>query len=429
MSLISKIFNSQQPCSLQPEPITAAVLKQLIPIRNINEDELIAFASENKSEVYAANTILFKNGEQNSSILYLLEGKVQVAVEGGESYEIGSDSAKANFPLSSGRQYNGTAVALTDVRVLRVSSRIMGPTTPRKSVAEFSDLLAEIEVPEEVRSSRLYEAFCEYYGQEHPTLPTMPDIATKLRKALNEDVPINKVVDIVQLDPAIAAKLIQVGNCPLYVASEPITSCRDAVVRLGLNATRTLVTSMTLKQLFKCKTVAIKQNARKRWQQSVQLSCLCFVLASETKTVNPEDALLAGLICDIGMIPFLQFADNFPADFFEPNEIDLVAPHIMGPAGSFLLDKWEFTEPLVSIPQNSENWYYDSSEEINLTDVVILSKLHSYIGTSTMANLPPINAIPACSKLADGTLSPEHSLNVLHNAKDRVREAFSIFSA
>ncbi len=422
------MFSGQQTCSLEPEPITVATLKQLIPIRNINDDELNAFALENKSEVYAAKTTLFKSGEQGSSVLYLLDGQIQVTVEGGESYEIESNSAKANFPLSSGRQHSGTAVALTDVRILRVSNRIMRSTTPRKSVAEFGDLLAEIELPEEVRKSRLYEAFCQYYGQEHPTLPTMPDIATKLRKALNQDVPINKVVDIVQLDPAIATKLIQVANCPLYIAAKPVTSCRDAVVRLGLNATRTLVTSITLKQLFKCKTIAIKQKALKRWQQSVQLSCLCFVLASETKTVNPEDALLAGLICDIGMIPFLQFADNFPSDFFELNEIDLVAPYIRGPAGSFLMDKWEFSEPLASIPQNSENWYYDTGEEINLTDVVILSKLHSYIGTSTMTNLPPINAIPACSKLADGTLSPEHSLNVLHHAKDRVKEAFSIFN-
>jgi len=422
------MFSGQQTRALEPEPITVASLKQLIPIRNIHDDELNAFALENKSEVYAAKSILFKINEQASSALYLLEGQVQITVEGGESYKIESDSAKANFPLSSGRQHSGTAVALTDVRILRVSNRIMGSTTPRKSVVEFGDLFAEIEAPEEIRKSRLYEAFFQYYGQEHPTLPTIPDIASKLRKALNEDVPISKVVDIVQLDPAIATKLIQVANCPLYIAAKPVTSCREAVVRLGLNATRTLVTSITLKQLFKCKTIAIQQKSRKCWQQSVQLSCLCFVLASETKTVNPEDALLAGLICDIGMIPFLQFADNFPSDFFEPNEIDLVAPYIRGPAGSFLMDKWEFNEPLVSIPQNSENWYYNTDEEINLTDVVILSKLHSYIGTSTITNLPPINSIPACSKLADGTLSPEHSLNVLHHAKDRVKEAFSIFS-
>ncbi len=427
MSLISKIFSGEKACSLHPEPISVATLKQLIPIRNINEDELTAYTQDNQSEVHAAKTILFKGGEQDSSILYLLEGRVRVDVEGGESYEIEAESAKANFPLSTGRKHSGTAIALSDVRVLRVSNRIMGSTSPTKTTLDFADQINALEIPEEVKSSRLLESFCQYYGQEHPSLPTMPDIATRLRKALANDVPIDKVVDIVQLDPAIATKLIQVANCPLYVATKPVTSCRDAVIRLGLNATRTLVTSITLKQLFTCNKIPIKQKARLAWQQSVNLSCLCFVLASESASVNPEDALLAGLICDIGMIPFLQFVDNFPTEFYEPDEIDLIAPYICGPAGHFLLKKWDFSEELILIPQESQNWYYDSSDKLNLTDVVILSKLHSYIGTPSMAKLPPINSIPACSKLPDGTLSPEHSLNVLHLAKDRVKEAFSIF--
>ncbi len=429
MSLISKILSNQKSCSLHPEPISVATLRQLIPIRNIHEDILIAYTLDHQSEVYAAKTVLFKGGEQDSSVLYLLEGRVKVAVDGGESYEVEAESAKANFPLSTGRKHSGTGIALTDVRVLRVSNRIMGSTSPTKSTLDFADQLANLEIPKDVKSSGLFESFCQYYDQEHPSLPTMPDIASKLRKALADDVPIDKVVDIVQLDPAIATKLIQVANSPLYVATKPVTSCRDAIIRLGLNATRTLVTSITLKQLFKCKKISIKQKARIQWQQSVNLSCLCFTLASESKIVNPEDALLAGLICDIGMIPFLQFVDNFPDEFYDPGEIDLVAPHIRGPAGSFLLQKWEFSEELIDIPRQSENWYYDSNDQLNLTDVVILSKLHNYIGTPKMASLPPINAIPACSKLPDGTLSPEHSLNVLHNAKDRLQEAFSIFSA
>lgn len=45
------------------------------------------------------------------------------------------------------------------------------------------------------------------------------------------------------------------------------------------------------------------------WKNSVYVSSLSFVLADESGSINPEDALLAGLVCDIGIVPLLHFAE------------------------------------------------------------------------------------------------------------------------
>lgn len=435
MSLISRIFTSPEasPSSGPGTPdvtteISIETLKQLIPIRNIEEDQLNAFASEVRAEIHPAGSVLFKSGDNDDTVLYLLDGSVEIGTDCGQTYTIDADSAKARFPLSSGRQHTSTARSQSRTRVLRVSSRIMASSDTPDTDSGFASVISRLKLPPEIRENRLFEAFCQHFSQDEPNLPTLPDVAQKLRRAVAQDQSLEQIVKIVQLDTSIAAKLVQVANSPLYLARNPVKNCREAVLRLGLNATRNLVTSISIKHLMRCKDREIRQRMKSLWKQNANLSCLCFVLASETRTVNPEDALLAGLVSDIGLIPFLQFADNFPSELSQSEDLDLIAPIIRGPAGAFLLQRWDFAEEFITLPELAENWYYPGSDQLDLADIVILSKLHSYIGTPRMAELPPINSIPACSKLKDGTLSPEHSLNVLHNAKDRIRDTMSIFS-
>jgi HD-like signal output (HDOD) protein len=439
MSLISRIFQTHPKDSAQrargskgsgikSEEIGLDVLKTLIPIRSIGEEELAAFAAHSKSEIFSDKSVLFESGDQDDSVLYLLEGTVRLETECGKTYLVDAHSAKARFPLSSGRQHNATATAQGDVSVLRVSNRVMISNEKPNTADSILKLLEEADIPDEIRNLRIFDAFCQHLAQENVNVPVLPDIANKFRRAIAQDLSIDRLVDIVQLDASIATRLVQVANCPLFIAKERISNCRDAIIRLGLNATRNLVTTLSIRNLFNCKHKDIRKRLKGLWKQSTHLSCLSFVLATETKAVNPEEALLAGLIADIGLIPFLQFVDNFHQKLYEPEEIDKIAPYIKGISGSYLLRKWDFPDELVAIPQVAENWYHDGGDTLTLADIVILSRLHLYIGTPKMAELPAINAIPACSKLEDGTLSPEHSLNVLHQAKDRIREALAILS-
>ncbi|MCI0653064.1 MAG: HDOD domain-containing protein [Methylococcaceae bacterium] len=440
MSLIARIFSTNQKVSVQPAPVSTGrplvsevididILKTLIPIRSIGDEELNAFAADNKSEVFPAGSVLFESGEQDDSVLYLLEGTVRMETDCGTSYLVDAHSAKARFPLSSGRQHGATAYAQGDVSVLRVSNRVMALNEGPRQTDSLLKTLQQADIPDEVHNLRLFESYCQHLAHDKIKIPMLPDVAVKLRKAIAQDLPIDRLVDIVQLDASIASKLIQVANCPLFLAKGRVSNCRDAIIRLGLNATRNLVISLSIKHLINCKHKEIRQRLKDLWQQSAHLSCLSFVLAAETKQVNPEEALLAGLIADIGLIPFLQFVDNFPKELYEPEDVDKISPYVKGPSGRYLLAKWDFPNELAAIPDVSENWYHDQGERLQLADIVILSRLHRYIGTPKMAELPAINSVPACGKLEDGTLSPEHSLNVLHQAKDKIRETLTILGS
>ena len=403
------------------EKIRLEQLKRFIPIRSLSEDKLESFALENKSELFSAGEILFSINEATDSIIYLLKGSVSLSDDNGKTYEVEATGPKSKFPLSSGLKHTTTATAKSDISILRVSQKIMSLNSEKQQ--DF-----ELTIPFKLQDNRLLQSFALHFHDNDLEVPSFPSIALKLRTAMQNDIGIAEAVKIIQLDPVISAKLIEVANCPLYVSIVPVKSCQEAVKRIGLNATRSLVISLSIKNIFKSDSANIKILLKHLWKNSLYLSSLCYVLASVSKQSNPEEALLAGLICDIGAIPFLKFASNLPSDYFNEEEIIEAIPVVKGVVGSTILQKWGFAEEFILVPIKSEDWYQHSEGPLTYTDIVVLSRLHSKIGKKEAADLPAITSIPAASKLKDSTLSPENTLSILHDAKDNINDALKTFS-
>ncbi len=415
-------LNILSKCSLVSENISMQDVQKLFPIRNYDTEKLLAFTSDLKSEVFPKQTTLFHSGNKSDSALYLLKGTVSLSDENGKIYDIEGGSDQSKFPLSSGAIYTTTAITKTDVSVLRVSQKIFSPKYA--PLSQFSKLV----IPDELTDNRLLSGFLHHYNNEELNIPSLPDVAIKLRNAMQNDVGIADVVKIIQHDPVFSAKLIGLANCPLYRGVTPVKSCFEAVNRIGLNATRNLVISLSLNRVFKTNSPLIKKYLDEIWKESLSISIISFVLATITKQVKPDEALLAGLICNIGTIPFLSFAANLPSDYYTESDIELALPYIKGPVGHKILSDWGFVEEYLEIPLYAEDWYQNRSEELNLTDIVVLSRLHNKIGQKSVSELPVISSIPAASKLKNFSLSPELSLNILHEAKQQINETMKVFS-
>ena len=401
--------------------ITPEILEQLFPIRNLSEEIRQSFATENQVELIEAGTVLFKINNPADCAIYLISGSIKFTDQNGRSYVIEDGSAQAKFPICSGIKHTTTAVAQTDISILRVSLKIMSTGNRFQHKA--------LNIPEHLRGNQLLALFADHYQNHELDIPSLPEVALKLRQAIQKEVSIADAVKIIQLDPVISAKLIEVANCPLYLTLIPAKNCLEAVNRIGLNATRNLVIALSLKQIFKSKSPLIKERIEKLWKQSLYLSALCHVLAATSRQANPEDALLAGLVCDIGMIPFLNFVANLPEEFINEREIKQAMPSVVSTVSATVLKEWQFADEFIDVALNSHNWYENSSDTLSLTDIVVLSRLHALIGKKTTAELPPIAAVPAASKLTVMALSPENTLAILHDAKHKIQEALAIFAS
>ncbi|MGD8589184.1 MAG: HDOD domain-containing protein, partial [Chromatiales bacterium] len=144
-------------------------------------------------------------------------------------------------------------------------------------------------------------------------LPSLPDIAIRVGREMNEEnTNARKLAYIIQTDPVITAKLIRTANSPLYAGVSPVDSCTGAVIRLGASTTHNLVLTFALRELFVTQSPILKTYMQQLWKHSVKVSAICYVLAKVVGGFNPERALLAGLLHDIGVVAILNYTIGFP---------------------------------------------------------------------------------------------------------------------
>lgn len=286
----------------------------------------------------------------------------------------------------------------------------------------------ELKVSEHLKNNSFFNCFYQHFIRGELKTPCFPDVALKVRKAIQQDCEIADIVKIVNMDPIIAAKLIRVVNSPFYRQRNPISNCLDAVNRLGLKTTRNLVIAFSLKNLIKSEQPLIKKLIERCWLQSIKISSISNTLALLTKKTDPDAALLAGLLHNIGVLPILTFAGSLPAGAYQPADIDLCINEIQGQLGSIILGKWEFPDNLKQIPLQTTNWFTSTAGDLNLNDIVLLAKYHSFLVSSGNTELPLINTLPAFQKLENQPLTPEMSLQILYDAKQQIAETMSFFA-
>lgn len=429
------LWNLFKKSTLRETPVTApsksaarvqiplAFLQKLIPIGNLPADKLHTLAISQRS--FNPGEIIFTRGDQADSLPYLLEGEVYLEAGNGGGYSIEASTFKACYPLSTETEHKFNAFAKTPTRIIYLPLYALQDSDKRIR----NPLINPNDVPEPLRNSALFAGVCEAYRKDELHLPSLPDVALRLRSALQKEISIAEAVKIVNLDPVISSKLIQVVNSPIYRALNPATDCHDAVNRLGLKATQNIATSISLINLFKSTDKYLQAKIQATWKQSIQVASLSHTLAAISGRLNPDEALLAGLTHNIGILPVITFAENFGKQAYTTEELELTVNVLQGLLGVSILNKWHFPDELRQIPLQISNWYYDGGKTLRISDIVLLAKFHSLLGTPQTQTLPPLNTLPAFQKLGDTTLTPDMSLQALQDAKQQIAEALHFFRA
>lgn len=408
------------------QPLDIADLKHFIPLRDLDDFTLASLVHARVRIKQGAK--LFEKGEQSGSIFYLRKGSLVMQPNSGCSYQISENSTRARFPLNSHSVYSATAIALTDSELLEISAEINRLWANKSHHDETVFELPDIDLPVTLLEKPFFRDCLLAFRENRLSLPSLPDVALKLKDAMKSDIDIKQAADIISMDPRMVTKLIQVSNNAIYATNTPSTNCQAAIARIGLNATRNLVFSLSMNNLFHSNNPELMAGMRALWKKCVHISSLCFVLAEEFEDINPDDALLAGLVSEIGAIPIIHFAEHYWDEVPSFQEIQHALPYFRAAVGALTLHQLGFPEAVCRIPYRAENWFYDSGSSVTVDDIVILATLHSYFGSGKARDLPYINTIPAYGKLKAGNLTPDFSLSVLQNAQSRIKAAIAMLS-
>lgn len=212
-------------------------------------------------------------------------------------------------------------------------------------------------------------------------LPTLPEVAIRVRDAVeDEHSTVNDIAGIIATDAAISARLIQIANSPLYRGRDPIDRLPTVVNRLGSRLVRNLVTSQVMKQMFQATSDYVDQKLRAVWEHSVEVASISRVLASQFARLQPEQAMLAGLLHDIGTLPVLYRVEERPEMLDQPAMVDHLIRTLHARIGAAILEQWKFPESLVAVAREHENLGYTHEGPADLVDVVIVANLQSHAG-------------------------------------------------
>ncbi|MGK0250446.1 MAG: HD-like signal output (HDOD) protein [Oleispira sp.] len=212
-------------------------------------------------------------------------------------------------------------------------------------------------------------------------LPTLPEIALQVREVA-EDVNsnISDLTTILGRDTALSARMIKVANSPLIRAGSPISDLDAAVSRLGIHLTSNLAMGLAMEQMFQATSDVVDKHMRSCWSKSVEIAASSQVLARHFTNLQPGQALLAGLIHQIGKLPILAFAENNESLINDSFALDKVLRVLHPSLGSYILKMWDFPEELVAVSKNY--LLFDRKvDKVDYVDVVQVATLQSYAGT------------------------------------------------
>lgn len=190
-----------------------------------------------------------------------------------------------------------------------------------------------------------------------PNLPSLPAIAVQvLELAQKSDVDITEIAKIISKDPALSSKMLRTVNSSFYARSQNVSTISHALVILGLQSVKTLVLGFSLvSNLSKSKSKAFKHVAY--WKRSIYAATAARSLAAKIGLVQAEEAFLATLLMDIGMLVLdLVLEDQYGELYGKAKshtELPALEQEALGmthaEVGGMLAQQWKLP-PLLCVP-------------------------------------------------------------------------------
>jgi putative nucleotidyltransferase with HDIG domain len=267
--------------------------------------------------------------------------------------------------------------------------------------------------------------FIETLGQELSNgdlqLPSFPDAVLNIRKLLSDpNTTISKVAQAVRSEPVFAARLFKMANSVLLRRSDtPLTDLHTVIARLGFDMIRNLAIALATRQIMTSKKYGgLRDDLHRIWERSVQSAAIAYVLARDSRCADPDDALLAGLLHDIGVFYILSRTADYPELFEDRDAIDVAISDWHAAIGHAILEAWDFPARIAQAVNEHENRdRVHESEHPDLTDVLIVASALAHRHNAAHQD-PALGDIPAFARF---NISTETSIARLNESKDEIQ--------
>ena len=260
-------------------------------------------------------------------------------------------------------------------------------------------------------------------------LPSFPDIALRVRKVLaDEQVSQEQVVRVVGSEPALAARLMQIANsAAINFTGKPITELRTAINRMGHNMVRSAAIAFAMSQLKKVDALkGLEQPLDSLWKASAAVAAMSHAVAKRYSKVNPDTAMLAGLLHGIGKLYILTRSSKHPALFADQVVYNQIVRDWHTAVAKALLENWDMAEEIVSAVSDYEDLSRSHSGPVDLTDVLTVGNLLAAFKEHPETIEINMHDVAACKRMSIDRATYEKLIDESESEIDALRQALGV---
>lgn len=129
-----------------------------------------------------------------------------------------------------------------------------------------------------------------------------------------------------------------------------------------------------MEQLFKTDNPLIMKYINNSWKHSTQVAGVCSVLASHFSSVPSDQAMLSGLLHEIGVLSILSYAEKNSYILLAPETLNQLIENHSAKLSQEIMSVWGFPQELIKIPQSLHD-FYANKNEADLADLLLVAKI------------------------------------------------------
>ena len=209
-------------------------------------------------------------------------------------------------------------------------------------------------------SNALYAILTEKINQDTLVLPTLPEVALKVRSAADDpEINLGQMSDIIAQDPSLSLGMLKVANSAILGRKVKVETVPQAVTRIGLTQIKSIATAMALEQVFVSQNDIVKLYMTKAWGKTIDIASVAISLMTlyikehKHTSLSLDTITLAALVHNIGVLPILTEAEDHPDVFANPTFLQQAIVKLSGRIGGSITRAWGFSEEFTLL---AESW-------------------------------------------------------------------------
>ncbi|MGC3979924.1 MAG: HDOD domain-containing protein [Steroidobacteraceae bacterium] len=182
-------------------------------------------------------------------------------------------------------------------------------------------------------------------------LPAFPDAVARVKSALsNENVSPAMIAKVVASEAGLAARLMTLANSAIMNPSgSAITELKTAIVRIGYNNVRASSVAYAVAKLRQADELkGIRNELEALWKEAVGTAAMAYALARRIANVNADEAMLTGLVHNIGKVYILSRRQQLTDVQFGLNDTAVIMRDWHGNVGKAIVESWKFAPQIAA---------------------------------------------------------------------------------